>query len=193
MSASIVDQMAIDKIADAVLYEGYILYPYRPSTKNRQRWTFGGVYPRDWCETAKCGDRASIATQCLVIGDSGARVSARLRFLHLMSRDVRRLDEPLADLSTLDASAGQSVDCLRIGEQSWYTWQEAADKCVDIESVSLADLAIAPVRRDFQLAESQSVERLLDANGRVVGLLVRRQEAVAGTIELSAEHVGNDV
>ncbi len=34
-------------IADAVLYEGYILWPYRRSAmKNTQRWTFGGVYPR---------------------------------------------------------------------------------------------------------------------------------------------------
>ena len=37
----------VDQIVDAVLYEGYILYPYRPSVKNRQRWTFGGLYPRD--------------------------------------------------------------------------------------------------------------------------------------------------
>ena len=33
----------IRRIADAVLYEGYLLWPYRRSaTKNRQRWTFGG-------------------------------------------------------------------------------------------------------------------------------------------------------
>ena len=34
-------------IADAVLYEGYILWPYRRSAlKNQKRWTFGGVHPR---------------------------------------------------------------------------------------------------------------------------------------------------
>ena len=33
-------------IADAVLYEGYVLWPYRRSAlKNQRRWTFGGVYP----------------------------------------------------------------------------------------------------------------------------------------------------
>ena len=37
----------VDQIAKAVLYEGYMLYPYRPSSvKNRQRWNFGVVYPR---------------------------------------------------------------------------------------------------------------------------------------------------
>ena len=36
-----------EDIADAWLFEGYILYPYRPSSiKNQQRWTFGGLFPR---------------------------------------------------------------------------------------------------------------------------------------------------
>ena len=39
----------VDPIANAVLYEGYILYPYRPAVKNRQRWTFGGLYPEAYC------------------------------------------------------------------------------------------------------------------------------------------------
>jgi len=39
------NQTIVDQIAAAVLYEGYMLYPYRPSVKNRQRWTFGGLYP----------------------------------------------------------------------------------------------------------------------------------------------------
>lgn len=35
---------AVRRIADAVLYEGYILYPYRASSqKNRSRWQFGVV------------------------------------------------------------------------------------------------------------------------------------------------------
>ena len=33
-------------IADAVLYEGYALWPYtRSALKNQRRWTWGGVYP----------------------------------------------------------------------------------------------------------------------------------------------------
>ena len=35
---------AIRRMADAVLYEGYILYPYRASApKNRSRWQWGVV------------------------------------------------------------------------------------------------------------------------------------------------------
>jgi hydrogenase maturation protease len=44
------NQALVDQIVEAVLYEGYILYPYRPSIKNRERWTFGGLYPRVFCE-----------------------------------------------------------------------------------------------------------------------------------------------
>ena len=36
-------------VADAVLYEGYLLYPYRRSSaKNRVRWQFGVLTPREW-------------------------------------------------------------------------------------------------------------------------------------------------
>ena len=36
----------VEQIADAILYEGYILYPYRASAlKNGQRWNFGVLYP----------------------------------------------------------------------------------------------------------------------------------------------------
>ena len=50
------NQAIVDRIVNAVLYEGYILYPYRPSVKNRQRWTFGGVYP---AHTARRTKRAT--------------------------------------------------------------------------------------------------------------------------------------
>src|SRR5271165_2152458 len=40
------NSLALDKILNALLYEGYILYPYRASSrKNRQRFTFGRIYP----------------------------------------------------------------------------------------------------------------------------------------------------
>ena len=41
---------AVEKIAHAVLYEGYLLYPYRRSSvKNQMRWTFGTLYPPSFC------------------------------------------------------------------------------------------------------------------------------------------------
>ena len=71
-------------VADAVLYEGYLLYPYRTSSeKNRVRWQFGVLAPRDWIE-ARGPARETVAgsadtwrqrTECLL----EARASARLR------------------------------------------------------------------------------------------------------------------
>ena len=58
----------IRAIADAVLYEGYLLWPYRRSAqKNQRRWTFGGVYPRAYSEAEggndPCVRRAWFGTQ----------------------------------------------------------------------------------------------------------------------------------
>src|SRR6202040_3580803 len=64
----------VEQIADAVLYEGYILYPYRPSVKNRQRWTFGGLYPRAFCLAQETGDAWSMQTECLLRGCGNAVV-----------------------------------------------------------------------------------------------------------------------
>ena len=61
----------VDKIARAVLYEGYLLYPYRPSVKNRQRWTFGGLYPRSWSESQEGADAWTMQTQCLITTKPG--------------------------------------------------------------------------------------------------------------------------
>ena len=46
------------KVADAVLFEGYALYPYRASSpKNQMRWQFGVLAPRGWSEGGATNDR----------------------------------------------------------------------------------------------------------------------------------------
>src|SRR5262249_7835362 len=80
----------IQKVADAVLYEGYALYPYRASAvKNRSRWQFGVLAPRGWSE-AGGGDPWWQETQCLVDlprPDAAARLLGRCRFLQLRHRE----------------------------------------------------------------------------------------------------------
>ena len=80
----------IEKIAQAVLYEGYILYPYRPSVKNHHRWTFGGLYPRAYSESQKTGDAWSLLTECIVLGTDATTLEVKARFLHLIDRKVGR-------------------------------------------------------------------------------------------------------
>src|SRR5205809_3869667 len=80
-------------IADAVLYEGYILWPYRRSAlKNQRRWTFGGVYPRAHSE-GRDDDPWTMQTQCLVEADDDATVDVDVRFLHVVRRDVGRITD----------------------------------------------------------------------------------------------------
>jgi hypothetical protein len=75
------DAMAV---ADAVLFEGYALYPYRASAaKNRYRWQFGVLAPRGWSEGGG-GDPWWQETQCLVLPDRpSVRLTGKLRFLRL--------------------------------------------------------------------------------------------------------------
>ena len=64
---------AVRAIADAVLYEGYVLWPYRRSAlKNQRRWTFGGVFPRG-APRAHPDDRCVMRAECLLEGDAGRR------------------------------------------------------------------------------------------------------------------------
>ena len=60
----------VEKIAEAVLYEGYMLYPYRPSSvKNQQRWNFGVLYPPSWCDMQSGSDSSRMQTECLLKTD----------------------------------------------------------------------------------------------------------------------------
>ena len=72
----------VEALARAVLYEGYLLYPYtRSSAKNQVRWTFGGVHPPAWE-----ADPSTMRTECLLRPRAGCRVSVRVRCLQLVRR-----------------------------------------------------------------------------------------------------------
>ena len=52
----------VEQIADAILYEGYILYPYRASAlKNGQRWNFGVLYPPEYPAAQRGGGVEAVA------------------------------------------------------------------------------------------------------------------------------------
>jgi hydrogenase maturation protease len=75
-------------VANALLYEGYALYPYRASSlKNRRRFDFGCLFPAPWCDATDQGDASSFRAECLVRARSDATVAIALRFLQLVQRD----------------------------------------------------------------------------------------------------------
>jgi hypothetical protein len=67
-------------LADAVMYEGYMLWPYRPSAlKNQRRWTFGCVFPPVW--TALHPDDAALLRTQVLLGSDPHDVEVTVRFL----------------------------------------------------------------------------------------------------------------
>jgi hypothetical protein len=90
----------IEKIAEAVLYEGYMLYPYRPSSmKNRQRWNFGVLCPPSYCEQQRGTERDTMQTEVLVCGKSDARLTMKVRFLQIIRRSIGKLRVPVSALT----------------------------------------------------------------------------------------------
>ena len=72
-----------------MLYEGYILYPYRPSAvKNQQRWNFGALCPQSYSQAQGATERWTMQTECLVEGVADTSLSVKVRFLHLLTREV---------------------------------------------------------------------------------------------------------
>lgn len=66
----------LEKIANAVMYEGFLLYPYRKSSvKNQQRWRFGTI------GAPGGADPTMMQTECLVEGDSQTKIDVKIRFL----------------------------------------------------------------------------------------------------------------
>jgi hydrogenase maturation protease len=171
----------VDKVAEAVLYEGYILYPYRAaSRKNRGRFTFGRVYPRVYSDGQHGAEPCVMQTQCLVrVAGEKPLLSGRIRFLHAMAREVC-------------AAAGRSepeqcpvVPELRIGNRIFQTWHEAVDREVRLPEMRL-DAAGARMM-EFSFPSSRRVEPLQQEDGTVAGFVRRRQHGLAGEIAVAAE------
>jgi hydrogenase maturation protease len=175
----------VQRIADAVLYEGYILYPYRPAVKNRQRWTFGRLYPEAWGRAA--GDSSSTQTQCLIHGGPNATFEAIIRFLHLTSRTVGEITPPLTCWPEGAEPSFRPVETLQVGDRLLHTWQEAEEREVAVDPVPLGELASWPMSRPFDFPAGRRLEPVTGETGLVAGVLVREQQSLAGSVEASAE------
>ncbi|HST54228.1 MAG TPA: hypothetical protein VLJ61_19635 [Pyrinomonadaceae bacterium] len=181
----------VEKIANAVLYEGYILYPYRASSvKNQQRWNFGALCPESYSEAQGGTEAWTMQTECLVACDERASLDVKVRFLHLLSREVRRLAEPLRELPEEDAEANfQTVAALEVGGNVYQTWQEAVEREVSLHDINLKTLVARTQRQAFDFPSSSETEVLREADGSIAGALVRKQQALEGSVEVAAERV----
>lgn len=168
-------------VADAVLYEGYVLYPYRASAqKNRVRWQFGVLGPRMWSESGGC-EHWWMQTACLAEPGEQAGIAGTVRFLQVQARTVERADDP-------EGRAFSPVPTLEADGQLWTAWEEGIERQVRWEIpltnvASRTHQAFAP----FAFAESRETEAIRAGDGRLLGRIVRQRAAVEGVIRVAAE------
>lgn len=156
-------------IADAVLYEGYALYPYRANDqKNRVRWQFGVLVPEP-VSAADRSERSRVAAQLLVEGRAPA-IEARVRLLQVQRRAVQRWTD----------AGPEAVEVLEAGDTAYVPFDEALAQETAVRS-SLARLARAPHRRTFTLPGGESVEAVPG------GRLVRTSRELQAEVTLAAE------
>jgi hypothetical protein len=166
-------------IADAVLYEGYVLWPYRRSAlKNQRRWTFGGVYPRGH-SAAHPDDPWTMRTQCLVEGPPDATVEVRARFLHVVTRRVGRAVGDGLEL----------VDELDVAGERHLAWEEAVEREAGLGAAAVGSVAVCGRRVAIDVAAGSDGEDLRHPDGARAGALIRSWHGLEGAVEVSAERL----
>jgi hypothetical protein len=164
--------------ADAVLFEGYVLYPYRASSaKNRLRWQFGVLMaPRHAEELA---ERSGLSTECLFEPRAGSELLVELRFLRVQRRVVQCGPEsgPFRDVESID-----------LDDRVLCPWDEGVEERVSL-SVPVDRLLGDGHTVAFERPAHTRDELVRGRSGEVLGRIVRTCTRLTGVIELSAAQV----
>src|SRR5580704_11198308 len=88
------------RVADAILYEGYLLYPYhKEAQKNQVRFQFGVLMPPGYASVDDCEPNSS-QTECLLECRDDAEVRVLVRFLQLQRRTVQGVSPETGSCTT---------------------------------------------------------------------------------------------
>jgi hypothetical protein len=159
----------VRQIADAVLYEGYVLWPYRRSAlKNQRRWTFGGVYPAPHAREHP-DDASVMRTQCLVEGER-ASAEVRVRFLHVVRRE-------------LAGPGGTPVDELTVDGERHVAWDEAVER-----ELGPGPIAIPAGREVERLGQAGAIVRTWD---ELAGRVDVREDALGNGLRRLTVEIAN--
>ena len=186
----------VDRIVNALLYEGYILYPYRASSrKNRQRFTLGRIYPRAYSAAQDDAEPFVMQTECLLQRRAEMpALEVNVRFLHPMAREVGAPSKRPTELpGTIHTEDFQPVQELRIDDKLYQTWQEAVERKVQLPPLVLDMAAVRSVTVPFEFPASVVLEEIRDRQGQIAGVIRRRQERMAGTCEIVANPLDSQV
>jgi hypothetical protein len=160
-------------VADAVLYEGYLLYPYRASSdKNQSRWQWGVVGPPGAAD-AGIGEGDSLSAQFLV-AEAGA-VTLVVRFLQLQHRGAER---------DTGARSYQPVDELTTPSGSFLSWDEAKETELPFDPFEFGG-------GPKQWTQPITVPSGSDVEELVGGRLVRSRQEVRASLTVDVEDDGD--
>jgi hypothetical protein len=167
------------KVADAVLYEGYLLYPYHQSAqKNQARFQFGVLMPPAYGSVDPTEPSAS-KTECLVECADDAQVLVSVRFLQLQRRRVVQVQP--------GSGRTRDVGSLTVDGTEYTAWDEAIEReqqiCAEVCELLSGDLGLT-----LHVEPGEATQDVVVAStGRVAGRLVRSWSAIDGVIRLQAE------
>jgi hypothetical protein len=168
------------RVADAILYEGYLLYPYhKAAQKNQVRFQFGVLMPPGYAAVDACEPSVS-QTECLLECRDDAEVRVLVRFLQLQRRTVQGVSPENGEL--------HDVGTLYMDGLEYSSWDEAAER-EQRGTASVASLLAEDRNMEFHMGSGVATEELIDSRGRLAGCLVRHWAALDGVIRLHAERV----
>lgn len=165
----------VRELADAVLFEGYMLYPYRANDpKNRVRWQFGVLAPPAFVALDD-SERSFLQTDCLLEG-ADVRVTVQVRFLQVQQRIVQRAA----------GSGFVDVEAMDVGDATFLPWDEAV--------VHEAEVAFTAGGSDPCSGEASiraraagEVEPLRHPDGTLAGRLARVRQTVEGRLTYTVD------
>jgi hypothetical protein len=174
-------------VADAVLYEGYLLYPYRAtSAKNQARWQFGVLGPPGAAE-AGLGEQSTMSVECLLSraadGDYLPQPTVRvyLRFLQLQHRGLERPD-------AADPNRYVPTSELLLDDERLLSWDEAVDHERSCPAWTFDELADG-VRQTVTVPGAEQAEPLTASDGRTVGRVVRHRWPLSAVLTAETTEV----
>jgi hypothetical protein len=184
MTTDMLDRFAAARaVADAVLYEGYVLYPYRASSrKNQIRWQFGVLTPRAFSETDG-SERWFMRTECLVDPGRVSQLSIRIRCLQVQHRGVEVAE---------DDGSFVAVESVEIDGTSYVEWDEAIDQVFDLRALHLLPGDQTTSEESFGFPGGEDTELVPASGGGVAARVRRTRQQVEGRVEVVARPAEGD-
>ena len=163
------------QVANAVLYEGYLLYPYRASATKiscagSSVWSCRATTAR----TAPAS-RGLTQTECLVEPGDRPEFDLRLRFLQIQARSVEQTAPGTSD-------GFVPVDRLEVEGQELFAWDEGVEREIDQTAIDLGEICRAEKVFPFDVPAGRDIEAVTAASGIVNGRVVRERFPISGVI-----------